>query len=301
LIGTAKGWQKLMESSKVNTDEKCGKNRRRLLTLILLSVALMVITGPLAPQTTRAEGFSPEYRANAGMELIRFNWSEYLEDGFELVSETGWLIGATYDLESMVDGLGWRHGAGLFFGRVDYDGHTWSLIPVKTDVWYIGAQGHLDALFRFHPAPDLTVWPFTGIGVKTWLRMLDDTRTAGGIPVNGAEEWWWSIYGRFGAGTRYKISGKLSVFADAGIKLPIHARNNAYLKGRSAPVRIGQYQTMSPFAACGMAYRWLNLNLTYESQRFNRSDAVASGQYTLYQPESKEDSFAVQAAWVLDF
>jgi hypothetical protein len=296
--GTAHGLQKLMESSKVNADEKCGKNRRRLLTpMILLSVALMVFTEPLAPQMTRAEGLSPEYRINAGMELIRLNWSEYLGDGFKLVSETGWLIGATYDLESTVDGLGWRHGAGLFFGRVDYDGHTWSLIPVKTDVWYIGAQGHLDALFRFHPASDLTVWPFTGIGVKTWLRTLDDTRTAGGIPVNGAEEWWWSIYGRFGAGTRYTICENMFIFADAGIKLPIHARNNAYLEGRSAPVRITQYQTASPFAVCGVRYHWMTVSLILESQRFNRSDAVAADHYTLYQPRSKEDIIAIRASW----
>ncbi len=269
--------------------------------IFLIVTLLTACAWPLRLSAGQVGDHSPAYRVDTGMEVIRFNWSEYLDNGFELVSETGWLIGLTYDLESTAERLGWRHGAGLFFGRVDYDGHTWSLVPVKTDVWYMGVQTYLDAIFKFQPASGLKVWPFAGIGGKTWLRTLDDTRTSGGIPVNGAEEWWWSLYGRFGAGMRYTICEKMFIFADAGIKLPIHAQNNAYLEGRSAPVRISQYQTASPFVVCGMRYGWLIVKLSYESQRFDRSDAVASGQYTLYQPRSKEDIFSIRAAWSLNF
>lgn len=243
----------------------------------------------------------PAYRMDTGMEVIRFDWAEYLDDGFKLLAETGWLLGLTYDLESTAESLGWRHGSGVFFGRVDYDGHTWSLIPVKTDVWYAGIQAYMDATFNFRPASGVIVQPFAGFGGKTWLRMLDDTRTAGGVPVNGLDEWWWSIYGRAGVGTRYKVSDKAEFFAEAGMKLPIHAQNNAYIDGWRNRTGILQYQTQSPFGTCGLRYRSLTLKLTYESQRFNRSDPVASGPYILYQPRSREDSFSMRVSWTLDF
>jgi hypothetical protein len=293
----------LKENQKIIMDDSAGKVRNMdFLRIIFLIVALgSLITWPLPLRAGQIPDHLPAYRVDAGMELIRFNWSEYLDDGFELLTETGWLVGLSYDLESTAKSLGWRHGAGLFFGRVDYDGHTWSLIPVKTDVWYVGAQGYMDATFNFRPASGWTLQPFAGLGGKTWLRMLDDTRTAGGVPVKGLEEWWWSIHGRVGAGAHYSVSCKMSVFAEAGMKLPLHAQNNAYVNGRDAPVRILQYQTRSPFAMCGLRYRAMSMKLTYESQRFNRSDAVASGPEILYQPRSKEDTFCMRVAWTLDF
>jgi hypothetical protein len=293
----------LKENRKIIMGASAEKIRYiRLSRFILLIVALVsIFIWPLPLGAGQSADHRPVYRVDAGMELIRFNWSEYLDDGFELLTETGWLVGLSYDLESTADRLGWRHGAGIFFGRVDYDGRTWSLIPVKTDVWYAGTQAFVDATFNFWPLPGMVVQPFAGIGGKTWLRALDDTRTADGVPVNGLEEWWWSIYGRAGSGVRYRVSDKISVFAEAGMKLPIHAQNNVWVNGRDGPVRILQYQTRSPFAMCGMRYRALSLKLTYESLRFDRSDAVASGSSILYQPRSKEDSFGIRAAWTLDF
>lgn len=274
---------------------------RSFRTLLLIVTLVLVSACALPLWAAQGAVYSPAYRVDTGIEIMRFNWSEYLDDGFTLLSETGWLFGLTYDLESTAENLGWRHGAGLFFGRVDYDGHTWSMIPVKTDVWYGGTHAYLDAIFNFRPVSGLTLQPFVGFGGKTWLRVLDDTRTDGGVPVNGLEEWWWSIHCRAGAGAHYRISKKTSVFAEAGMKLPIHAQNNAYLKGRNDPERILQYQTRSPFSACGVRWRSLTLKLAYESNRFNRSDAVASGPYVLYQPRSKEDTFCMRAAWTLDF
>lgn len=293
----------LIENQKIIMGGSAEKIRYMgLLRLVLLISALIsVFTWPLPLGAVQSADHRPAYRVDAGMELIRFNWSEYLDDGFELLTETGWLVGLSYDLESTAEYLGWRHGAGIFFGRVDYGGRTWSLLPVKTDVWYVGAQAFVDATFNFRPLSGMVVQPFAGIGGKTWLRMLDGTRTADGVPVNGLEEWWWSIYGRAGTGVRYKVSDKMSVFAEAGMKLPIHAQNNAYVNGRNDPIRILQYQTRSPFAMCGLRYRALSLKLTYESLRFDRSDAVTSGSYILYQPRSKEDTFCMRAAWTLDF
>lgn len=293
----------MRENQKSIMDGGAGKALNMLfLRIILLIVALgPLITWPLPLRAGQVPDHLPAYRVDAGMELIRFNWSEYLDDDFELLTETGWLVGMSYDLESTAERLGWRHGAGLFFGRVDYDGHTWSLIPVNTDVWYVGAQGYMDATFNFRPASGWTLQPFAGLGGKTWLRMLDDTRTADGVPVKGLEEWWWSVHGRVGAGAHYRFSHKMSVFAEAGMKLPLHAQNNAYVNGRDAPVRILQYQARSPFAMCGLRYRAVLMKLTYESQRFDRSDAVASGSYILYQPRSKEDTFCLRASWAIDF
>ena len=85
----------------------------------------------------------------------------------------------------MIDIIGWRSGVDLFFGDVDYDGRTWTNLPVKTDVLYFGTRLFCDAVPGYRFESGLFLKSFTGLGGEFWLRNLDDTKTSNGDSVAG--------------------------------------------------------------------------------------------------------------------
>ena len=244
----------------------------------------------------------PVQRMDYGFEVQRYTWEEFNIDNSRLLEEKGYLYGLTCDYDSGRNILGWRSGGSLFLGQVDYDGHSWSLAPVKTDVFYVVTQDYLDIVPNYRFDFGLRIFAFAGIGFRGWLRDLADTKTADGALVSGAEEWWWSLYGRVGAGAAYPVTADIEVFSEAGVKLPIYAENDGYFYLAGNPsVRLRQQQDYSPFGSIGVRWKKLSVKLAYDSLRFKKSDSVTTGSYELYQPKSTADIFTLNAAWSLKF
>ena len=148
-------------------------------------------------------------RLNFGLLLQDYKWAEYADNGNKLLEESGNIYSLAFDFESekmMINMIGWRSGVNLFFGEVDYDGQTWTELPVKTDVLYIGTKLFCDAVLEYRLKYGLMLKPFAGLGGEFWLRDLDDTKTSDGDPVRGAEEWWGCVYGRIGFGAEYPVA-----------------------------------------------------------------------------------------------
>lgn len=241
-------------------------------------------------------------RVDYGIEVQDYTWEELLDNNSRLVKEQGYLYGLTVDYDSPREILGWRSGINFFFGPTNYDGQTWSHVPVKTDVWYVGTQLYSDLVPNYRFDFGLLVKGFAGIGFRGWYRDLKDTHTQDGTPVNGAEEWWWSVYGRVGGGLSYPLASDLEIFSEAGVKLPIYAENRGhfYVSGNPS-VNLEQKQTYSPFGDLGVRWKNLSVKFTYDTLRFDKSDSVATGGYVLYQPKSKADIYGVNIAWSMWF
>jgi hypothetical protein len=273
--------------------------KKIILGIAFVSILMRVSIAPASAEMNPASPAQVQY----GFEIQDYKWSEFDDRNVMLVEETGYLYGVTCNVDSGRKPLGWRGGISLFGGEVDYDGLTWSLAPVKTDVRYLGARIYADMSPNLRVGSGLLLKTFFGIGFKGWLRELEDTKTQDGIFVSGAEEWWGSVYGRAGVGAAYPVSGAMEIFSEAGARIPIYTRNHAnlYIPG-SPSVDLEPEMRVSPFAEFGARWHQLTAKISYDALWFDKSDSVsASGGYLLHQPESESEIFTLSVAWVKTF
>jgi len=272
---------------------------KSFLTLAAAIYLLFVFTSVVAAESDE----KPLRRVECGLMLQDYEWSEFDDNNFKFVEESGYLYGLTCDVDSMRNILGFRGGITLFTGEVDYDGHTWSYVPVKTDVFYLGSQFYADVVPNFRFATGILVYSFAGIGFRGWLRDLADTETEEGVYVKGAEEWWWNVYARAGAGLSYPILESLEIFTEAGSKIPIYAVNHANVFVQGSPsVNLEPQQRFSPFCDLGLRWNRFTAKLSYDPLWFNKSDSVSSsGMYILHQPKSEAEMINFTVAANLQF
>lgn len=268
-------------------------NHFRIIVLIIL------FTGTFSFRAAAAEtGSVHNRRLDLGVWIQDYKWAEYGDDGSRLLEETGPLFGVSADYASGGRQIGWRGGVRLFGGEVDYDGRTWSDIPVTTDVLYFGTKGYADGVFGFRLDAGLCLKPFFGLGGEVWLRDLEDTRTPDGASVGGAEEVWGCVYGRMGLCGEYPVAEAMELFAEAGVKLPIYARNEANFQVSGEPqAGLEPEMDFSGFGSIGFRWKQWGVKASYDSLRFDRSDAVSSGGFILYQPESRADVYSLLFFW----
>jgi len=266
-----------------------------LVKYMIFCIAVMVaFNGKAIAEPTQ----TPEIRADFGVSVSDFRWSEYSDAGNRVLEETGQVYGLDMDVASLGRRFGWQGGAGAFLGEVDYDGRTWSGSPVETDVLYAGGTFYGDGVVCFRPVSGLVLKSFAGMGAQAWLRDLDDTQTEAGVPVQGAEEWWGCVFGRLGAGFQYGFLSDYELFASGGVKLPIYARNEVdfHLNG-SDWTGLEPEMTVSGFGEAGLCWRQVGFKLSCDFLRFDRSHSVSAGTYNLYQPESKADVYTAELFW----
>jgi len=266
-------------------------------------VIVIILAGILPLRSVGADnGSVHDRRLDMGVFIQDYRWAEYGDDGPRLLEETGNLFGIAADYASSRKKIGWRGGARLFAGDVEYDGQTWSELPVTTDVFYFGAKGYADAVPGYRLDAGLWLKSFIGLGSEAWLRDLADTRTPDGASVSGAREWWGCVYGRMGLGAEYPVAETLALFAEAGVKLPIYARNEAnFLISGSPSAGLEPEMDFSGFGHAGFRWKQWGARAAYDSLRFDRSDAVSSGGFTLYQPKSKSEVYSIEIFWSPDF
>lgn len=269
-----------------------------------MRILLMIIGASLIS----GNSFGAEYglekyrRVDFGIQVQDYKWKEYADNGNKLLEETGNLYGLTCNFESTKNIIGWRSGINIFLGEVDYNGRTWTDIPVTTDVLYAGTKIYIDAQPGYRLDSGLWLKSFIGLGGEFWLRDLDDTKTPGGDPVQGAREWWGCLYGRVGLGAEYPVAEEVLVFAEGGVKLPIYTRNEAdFFVSGSSSTSLEPEQDVSGFGSFGLRWKQWGAKVSYDSLRFDRSDVVSAGMFDLYQPDSQADVYSVEVFWSKGF
>ncbi len=235
-----------------------------------------------------------------------FQWEEF-HDGQRLLRETGPLFGAgaVVGLEGPKLGknsfLTLKAKGELFGGVIDYDGHAQDLqteeqFPIKTDVNYFGTKGEADLGWRYI-AGQFYLEPFGGLGIRWWLRDLQDTTStdANGntVQVTGYQEDWVSAYARVGLRGGFTVSNNFRVFAEAGAKYPFYTTNNADFPGVGS-VTVKPGGEWSAFAEIGAQYRWFRPSVFYEGFNYSASP-VSNG---LFQPESEPEIIGLNLAFV---
>jgi len=281
-----------------SSNEASVKFEKRVIILFVIIIALVIPLHSIGEESPSED----ERRVDFGLWIQDYKWAEYADDGNKLLEETGNLYGLACDIESTKNIVGWRSGVNLFFGEVDYDGRTWTDLPVTTDVLYVGTKIYVDVVPGYRLDSGLWLKSFAGIGGEFWLRDLDDTKTSAGDPVRGAREWWGCVYGRLGLGAEYPIAEEIVVFAEGGVKLPVYARNEAeFFVSGSPSAGLEPEPDFSGFGNIGLRWKQWGARIAYDSLRFDRSDAVSVGMFDLYQPRSESDVYSVEVFWTTGF
>jgi hypothetical protein len=246
--------------------------------------------------------FAAEVEAYA--DLDRFVWKEFSDNGALLLTESGALtgVGAVCRAELPGDKI-LDASAGIFGGAVRYEGVTQSGVPTTSTVDYLGVKAGADAGKRYFPAEPFTLEPFAGLGVRAWVRRIRNGATTAGPPeqVRGYTEQWTTVHARLGARGGMDISQTRSLFAEAGMRLPLYNENIAYLsrEGIGPDVKMHPGWEWSYFAEAGMKIDRITASLFYDGLRFSRSAVVlAAGGHFYYQPKSTADSYGLKVGFV---
>ncbi|MCE9557280.1 MAG: hypothetical protein K8T91_28360 [Planctomycetes bacterium] len=141
-----------------------------------------------------------------------FHWNERI-DGFDLLNEDGVLT--TLGYERRIDRQ--RFLVELFGGDVHYDGAAMfddgSIEPLSSHTEYLGARAEYDVRFALDYSPG--TFFVAGLGTRFWLRNLPNAMTAGGDPVYGYQETWWTIYPYLGLEWKRPLGPGAEVYGSA--------------------------------------------------------------------------------------
>jgi hypothetical protein len=261
----------------------------------LLFTAVFVVFEISHVSVAAAEGFAL-YGA-----VESFTWKEFDDSGARAVKESGPLfgIGLTYSHE-FEDKLTFTPRGEIFFGSVDYDGQTQTGVPVTSTVGYFGFTLDGDLGMKFKVTQSFSLEPFGGLGLRWWLRDINDGTTATGAVANGYTEGWTTFYGRLGVRGGIDVSKRTMIFFEAGVKLPFYNENTAYLSdaGLGPDVTLHPGKQASFFAEAGTQISRVRASLFYDSLRFSKSAGVASGSFIYWQPKSTMDIYGVKVGLV---
>ncbi len=190
----------------------------------------------------------------------------------------------------------------IFFGSVDYDGHTQPPLSesVKSTVGYFGFSFDGDLSMKFNVTQRFFLEPFGGLGLRWWIRDIKNGTTSTGTAVAGYTETWTTLYGRFGARGGLDVTRQTLLFFEAGVKVPFYNANTAYLSdaGLGPDVTLHPGLQASFFAEAGTKISSVRASLFYDSLRFSRSPDVVSGAFIYWQPQSTMDIYGVKVGVV---
>lgn len=254
--------------------------------VIIVALSVLAITGWMSLFFTPAAVAETDLY----LKVERFTWKEFSDNGMQLLEETGELYGLGFLYKTdRQKGLTFKGKGELFGGSIDYDGQTQAGAPAKTDVDYLGVKLEGSLGWKFMLTEKASIEPFAGLGLGYWSRDLNSTTYA-----IGYEELWWSFYAGLGVRGDLVVSDVVKLFAEGGIKLPIHNETEVDLTTFGiGTVTLEPGNEASAFAEIGLKWKMLKASVFYQGLRFSKSDAVIQGGYIFWQPESKSDIFGV--------
>jgi hypothetical protein len=225
----------------------------------------------------------------------RFTWRESAESGARLLEERGSRFGLGVEAQTVILVLPVRYRGAFSWGRVDYDGHTQAMAPVRSKTTYVLFDFQLDIAPRFGGG-DAVYGPFAGLGYRYWTRDIASATTtdASGRPATaeGYMEKWTLVYAKVGLYGDLRLSSPWGLSAEAGALIPLDSENQAL------GLTFKPDGQVSLFAQAGVRYGWFAVALAYEAMRFDASARVpVSGLgFTGYamQPRSASDLYTVK-------
>jgi hypothetical protein len=216
----------------------------------------------------------------------QFTWKEFDEDGSRLLKESGRIYGIGISTKYIFrNNLTIRARAEIFGGTVDYDGQacnniTGSCSPTTTDTSYVGSKIEGDFGLRIVSTEKFFLEPFAGIGSRYWERDIKSTSHA-----TGYLEKWRTVYTRLGLNSELRITSVWDIFAEWGVRLPLHTENRVDVLG----LTLEPGNSTSFFAEIGTRISMLKLVAFYEGMRFSKSPV----KYRYYQPKSEADMYGI--------
>jgi hypothetical protein len=272
--------------------QKAGISRCRSWAPLFLTVFLVFEISHVS--VAAAEGFYLYGVAES------FTWKEFDDSGARVVKESGPLfgIGLAYSHE-FEDHFTVTPKGEFFFGSVDYDGQTQTGEPVTSTVGYFGLTLEGDIGRKFKVSQSFSLEPFGGLGLRWWLRDINDGTSSTGATAYGYTEGWTTLYGRLGVRGGIDVSKQTMMFFEAGVKVPFYNANTAYLSdisGQDLTFHPGKQS--SPFAEIGMKVNRVKASLFYDSMRFTKSNVITTSDgvfiYQSWQPKSTADIYGVK-------
>jgi hypothetical protein len=260
-------------------------------SLRMLLLVVIFLFGPSHASRAAADEF---YLYGA---VESFAWKEFDDSGARVVKESGPLfgIGLAYSHE-FEDRITVTPKGELFFGSVDYDGQTQTGVPVTSTVGYFGFKLDGDLSIKFNVTQRFFLEPFGGLGLRWWIRDIEDGTTSTGAVASGYAEGWTTLYGRLGVRGGIDVSKQTMMFFETGVKLPFFNENTAYLSdaGLGSDVTMHPGRQASFFAEAGTKISRVKASLFYDSMRFSKSAGVVSGAFVYWQPKSTADIYGVK-------
>jgi hypothetical protein len=266
---------------------------------LLLNISLLLLCGIGSSQAAELERW-PYSQSKTVYSTEYFQWRELLNDGDELLSESGmrWALSMTENNYSrLITGVIYEFNAKGYIGRVAYDGKTqdvdtgeFSHLESSTD--YLGAQ--LLAMGGQRFMRPFMVDLLGGVEINNWLRRLNDATDSSGVEAKGYLELYRVMSARLAAGTRQMVFAS-PIYLQVGVKYPLEIFEVASTDTTTLfPQRdFSLFASMDITRALPALHPQINLRLYYDSFRFKAS-RVKDG---TYQPESAMDVVGLSIAF----
>jgi len=227
-----------------------------------------------------------------------YTWKEF-SGGSRLIRESGPLFGVGFAYQfKFRDEVTLKPGVELFAGSVDDDGTTQAGVPFRTTTDYFGLKLQAEVGRRFALGKAFSIEPIGGIGVRAWMRDINDGRAEGGSPVDGYNEEWVSLHLRLGVRGGLDLSNASALFAEVGLKVPLYNESTRHLAngGLDDEVTMHPGKMVSLFAETGLKLRTFRISVFYDGLRFSESDVEYNSSVGYYQHESRADIYGIKAA-----
>jgi hypothetical protein len=216
-----------------------------------------------------------------------FTWKEFAESGEQRLKESGPIYGIGASAKSSIAGsLTLKGKAELFGGSVDFDGQTLTGTSVETDTDYAGVKIEVDGGWKIMVKEVYFLEPFAGFGGMGWKRNIASTGN-----TDEFEETWKSFYSRLGIRGNRFYPNHVRVFAEAGVRIPLH--NETKIEGPGFDATVEPGNRASAFVEIGLKWKKFKITVTYEGLRFAKSDTKTVNNIPVSQPKSEANIFGV--------
>lgn len=252
------------------------------------------------PNILHADDFAPfKNTIKVSAEASGFYWDEH-NNGDKLLDEKGVIYGTGVIFNGITranpkdesDRVRLTYGGELklYFGTVDYDGHTQAGDPVTTEVDYSGLtlEGHLGWLIKTN-SPHWFVSPELALGFSAWSRDLNSTSDARGYTEN-----WTNLYSRAGLGFIFPLNDDLQLGVSGGANIPIRVTNSVDLEGYGDIDLSPEASHITPYCTIAFDYKRVGVSFYYDSFFFGESNKVHKAENYFLQPESYTYKAGVQ-------
>jgi hypothetical protein len=268
---------------------------RKVVACVFSSLLMLGLSTPSGAAT------SGDTSIQIGVESFR--WREFGDDKQQLLEEKGprLRVGAAWDFTGQGASQAiYRLEGAVYLGQVSYDGQACLIsnpsqcVPLQTDTNYLGLN--LEALGGVRLGSRVRGLEFFGAaGLDQWLRDLTSGIDASGTPVGSAQEHYFILNTKAGAGFFHQ-PGNWSYQLRGGMKYPFFTYETT-----SDNVSVQPRGRGSWFATARMDFGLssrtpMGFMLYYDSYRFQPSDTtpLSGTNLVVWQPESKQDVFGMQ-------